>query len=448
MKSTSIYFTHILAVLITLSTMSVFSQITNNPISKSSGFSLEFAPKQIITQNLKPDNPKNIKGSIGYGNNIWTNKLYTINTDAPFETTVIADITSQSTSGDFYPDEYEYFYILDINDNFLRKTDVANGETVGSVFIEMPLAEGIWTVLTIHKTTGVFYGVATNGTQSNVYEINKTTGATTLYLSTGLPAVISGTFDGEGLMWLFEIANDSIYKLDIDSQNIQLVGAAGFDGDSPQGMGYDALEDNVYLAAYEKNVGPQLRLLNPLTGVASYICNLPGETTAFGFPGGTVPIQHSIQIPTGWSSISSFVNPEDTDMANILSEIIDDFILMENINGDLYWPQQGITTLQNWDASHGYIINMSEPATLTITGTPIENLTLNFDAGWNILPIVVPEEYPVDVLFENIDGFVMAKEIVGTKIYWPEHDINTIGDLIPGKAYSIYSTQNISVAFE
>jgi len=122
--------------------------------------------------------------------------------------------------------------------------------------------------------------------------------------------------------------------------------------------------------------------------------------------------------------------------------------LIENNAGEVYWPQQNITSLQTWNPSQGYIINMAQTATLTITGTPIENLTLNLNTGWNTLAVFVPDEYPIDQLFANAEGFVMAKEIAGTGIYWPQHQINTLSTLMPGKAYYIYTTQNISVTFQ
>lgn len=40
--------------------------------------------------------------------------------------------------------------------------------------------------------------------------------------------------------------------------------------------------------------------------------------------------------------------------------------------------------------------------------------------------------------FGNLtEDITMIKEIAGTGIYWPGHEINTIGELQPGKAYFI-----------
>jgi hypothetical protein len=64
-----------------------------------------------------------------------------------------------------------------------------------------------------------------------------------------------------------------------------------------------------------------------------------------------------------------------------------------------------------------------------------------------MIPVLVSEPYAVGDLFEDVDGFVMAKEVAGTKIYWPEHGINTIGELMPGKSYNVYTSQSAIVRF-
>jgi len=417
------------------------------PENAGSEFSLQIAPQSSSLEKAKYEPSLLTDGSLAYANNVWTNDFFSFDTDDPMTVSVIDKISTQSASGDFHPDDPDHMYVIDINENYLRKIEISSAQTIDSVNVPVPIAGGIWAVLSINKTSGAFYGIATNGSASNVYEINPETGNTAPFFETGLAAVISGTFDNAGLLWLLEIKDDNVYKLNINTLNLELVGAVGFDADSPQGMGYDVAEDQVYLAAYEKNVGPQLRLLNRTTGAASFIGNLPGETTAFGFPGSVAPIEHIIQIPAGWSGISSYVDPQDNNLGNILNPVSDEFILLKNMAGNVYWPQQNISSLQTWTATEGYIINMDQPATLTISGNPIDNQALNFTSGWNILAVITPNETPVDALFENIEGFVMAKEIAGTGTYWPEHQINTLGNVVPGKAYYIYCTQDISVTF-
>lgn len=280
-----------------------FAQQSNENSGQVAGISLMFAQPG-TNQDIpgKTDfNPTD--GSTAYGNNVWTNELFSVDTDNPLDVNVIGNMTFQTASGDFHPDETDVMYVMDINTNYLGKIDISSGETVDSVLVPVPLTDGIWTVLTIHKSTGEFFGVATNGSESNVYEINPDDGSTSLAFNTGLSAVISGTFDGAGMIWLFEIVDDGIYMLDIDNMDLEFVGLAGFNGNFAQGMGYDSQEDEIYLAAYEEGVGPQLRLLNQITGEATLIADLPGETTAFGFPG-------SIEFPEYYTVREVYTEPE------------------------------------------------------------------------------------------------------------------------------------------
>lgn len=320
--------------------------VAQNPIRLTSppgALSLKFAPpvnaeKKWLTQATD--------GSTAYGNNVWTNDFFSFNVDDPTGINTIGKMTFQTASGDFAPNDDSHIYVLDINTNYLGKIDISDGETVDSVFVGMPLNGGIWTVLTIHKSSGNFYAVATNGSNSNVYKIDPVDGATTLVFNTSLPAVISGTFDSDGNIWFFEIVTDDIYKLRLSDMSLEYVGSAGFNGNYAQGMGYDSETDAIYLATYQDSVGPQLRMLNRITGEATYLADLPGETTAFGFPSPPIqPIEQLVEIRAGWSGISSYLEPELPMISDLFGPLSDHLTLLQDIEGSLFWPEQGINTL-------------------------------------------------------------------------------------------------------
>ena len=42
----------------------------------------------------------------------------------------------------------------------------------------------------------------------------------------------------------------------------------------------------------------------------------------------------------------------------------------------------------------------------------------------------------------------MLKDVAGTDIYWPAKNINTIGDLLPGKSYFIKMSEAGTVTFD
>ncbi len=418
----------------------VFSQDQNKTGETTKTFSLQFAAPDAIERSSYSQIDW-AKGSVAYGNNVWNNKLYSLQYEDTLASQVIGNLNTQATSGDFHPEDDQHLYTIDIISNMLRKIDISNASSEAVVQVPIPIEGGIWSVLAIHRLSGEFYGVATNGLVSNVYQIDTTDGSTNVVFATGLSAVISGTFDNMGILWFFDIADDNIYKLNISTLDFDLVGAAGFDGDSPQGMAYDVSADQIYLAAYEKNEGPQLRLLNRETGNANFLADLPGETTAFGFPGSLPLISQTLNLPAGWSGISSHIVPANLQLSEMLLPITGQFVMMQNSEGNMYWPQQSIATLQNWNPAQGYSIFMSEAASLTINGMDAETIGVPIRQGWNMIPVLSSEPYAVDLLFENFEGLVIVKDIAGTGVYWPEFTINTIGDLLPGKAYYLYSTQ-------
>ncbi|MCF8365442.1 MAG: HYR domain-containing protein, partial [Bacteroidales bacterium] len=227
-----------------------------------------------------------VNSGFGYANNVWTNELYTFDPADLATASVVTGLTVISGSGDFHPDDPIHIWMMDASEQILYKIDISNGLIAENIPVPIPFDDGFWTVLSIEKSTGDFYGVATNGSQSNLYLIDPFSGISTLALELGIPAVISGTFDGAGILYLFDIALDEMWAVDIFNNTTLLLGPAGFDGNYAQGMGWDSQTNKVYLAAYNNVDGPELRLLNTATGYTTFLGELPGETTGFGFPVG------------------------------------------------------------------------------------------------------------------------------------------------------------------
>jgi hypothetical protein len=111
----------------------------------------------------------------------------------------------------------------------------------------------------------------------------------------------------------------------------------------------------------------------------------------------------------------------------------------------LYYPAFGINTLGNFSTDHGYVSKMSETVTLPVTGFMADNDIL-LTAGWNLLPVI--STCAVDVtLLDEVDGFVIAWDVAGDGIYYPEYGINTIGAMMPGAAYYVKMENEENFAF-
>lgn len=228
-----------------------------------------------------------LRGSIAYGNNLQNATMYHLDIADPSIISTYGNVSFAALCGDFMTDDPLHMWVIDLNDNYLKKVNVGTLEVVDSVNTPCPLADGLWSALPIHKGTGQIYGIATTGETSVLYEINPFVRSVTELLVLDIPAVISATFDMEGMMYLFDIDTDQMFALDINTLVYEPVGPAGFDGNYAQGMGLDPATDEVYLAAYDGTLGAQLRRLDKLTGNTVLLGNLPGETGAFGFPAST-----------------------------------------------------------------------------------------------------------------------------------------------------------------
>ena len=150
----------------------------------------------------------------------------------------------------------------------------------------------------------------------------------------------------------------------------------------------------------------------------------------------TVLVGHLIPINTGWSGISSYLQPVNPAIEVMFSPIMDNLIILYNMT-KVYWPDGDVYTLETWDAYSGYVIKVNDDVDLPVSGFDLQNKTVNLNPGWNLIPVLSNEPYNIEVLLGGLSGFVVAKDVAGPGVYWTTHGINTIGNVLPGKAYYV-----------
>ncbi len=119
---------------------------------------------------------------------------------------------------------------------------------------------------------------------------------------------------------------------------------------------------------------------------------------------------------------------------------------MASMNG-VYYPAQSINTLGNWDYYSGYQIKAEDDFDLTLTGAKIPNPEIDLAEGWNLVPVLSSCDVEVENLFSGIPSLQIVKEVAGTNLYWPAYNINTLGNLMPGKAYFVASADGGTISF-
>lgn len=154
---------------------------------------------------------------------------------------------------------------------------------------------------------------------------------------------------------------------------------------------------------------------------------------------------HTINIPQGWSGLSSYIIPQNSSVVAIFQPIINNLIILESQTA-MYWPGGGVNTIVNWNTHDGYMIKVSKPVQLTFTGALEQNQTLQINAGWNLIPVLSECEVNVATLFAGKD-LIIVKEVAGWNVFWPSMNINTIGNLLPGKAYQVKMNSPTEITF-
>jgi PKD repeat protein len=162
----------------------------------------------------------------------------------------------------------------------------------------------------------------------------------------------------------------------------------------------------------------------------------------------TAPLlTQEINIPAGWSGLSGYLIPENADLDILLQQITGEMIILQSLDG-VYYPGAGINTIGQWDNHKGYQIKTTNDITLTITGWEDNSHEVNLQTGWNLLPVLSECNVPVAELLNATGGsIVIVKEIAGSGIYWPSMNIATLDWLMPGEAYWVRTTSDVTVTF-
>ncbi|MEI7981204.1 MAG: carboxypeptidase-like regulatory domain-containing protein, partial [Bacteroidota bacterium] len=242
-----------------------------------------------------PPLPLKGKGDIGYAFDIYPGRnFFSFNPEDPASQNVICPITMAPAGGTFDALNTGFIYLIDFNDNFLKKADITSGAVIPIGFCNPGNYPNRWTGISVDKTTNVMYGIATNLGVSKLYTIDMNTGTITLIGSTGIPGAIDLAIDGKGQMYSFDIVNDEAWKVDKTTGASILLGSIGYDANYAQGMGWDPATDIIYITAYNDATGySELRILDRITGNTTLVGNLSGEVDGLAFPG----------VGAGWVSI-------------------------------------------------------------------------------------------------------------------------------------------------
>jgi hypothetical protein len=158
------------------------------------------------------------------------------------------------------------------------------------------------------------------------------------------------------------------------------------------------------------------------------------------FFGIITPAQLAINLPQGWSTISTNVEPIESNMNDVFQGLTDKIKIVKNGVGQVYIPADNINTIGNWKVRDAYQIKMNSADSLIIHGLQVipqaEQITLQ--AGWNLIAYFRTTPISVEQgLSSIVDNIQIVKNNLG-QMYVPAYGINTIGEMQPGEGYYIY----------
>ncbi len=156
---------------------------------------------------------------------------------------------------------------------------------------------------------------------------------------------------------------------------------------------------------------------------------------------------HTISLNAGWQGLSSYVMPVEDDIELIFDPVVSNLVLAATFDGNIYYPgSPPVNTIVLWASQSAYQVKMSGTTSLAVMGNSETNRIFSLSSGWNLVPVICNTPVDAGLLFGSADVEVV-KDVAGLGVYWPDMAINTLGDLLPGRAYFARMNTSGSVSF-
>jgi len=196
----------------------------------------------------------------------------------------------------------------------------------------------------------------------------------------------------------------------------------------------------------------QCNLQNEVQAVATYDLEMPDQGFFADFGSSKLnslfdAYGQYFNMSQGWNGVSSYIVPANSSVEDIMAPVVNDLIIMRNLT-QVYWPEEEINTIGDWDNTSGYAIKFTDDVTFDIYGSSMADKTLTVASGWSYLPVLSECDVDAITLFEaNQDNIVLVQDLIGTQVYWPEMGVYSLQTLVPGKSYKIKANSEFELTF-
>ena len=146
-----------------------------------------------------------------------------------------------------------------------------------------------------------------------------------------------------------------------------------------------------------------------------------------------------IELNQGWNLISTYIIPDYPNISDVFQPVINNIFLAKDEFGNVFWPEWDLNNIGDNTPGKAYKIKMNADDTLQVRGAVADpqDYPLILPEGWSYLGYLLSQNEDPSVILESIeDDLVLIKDAIGN-IYFPEYDVNTMGDMIPGQGYQV-----------
>ncbi|GGG46136.1 T9SS type A sorting domain-containing protein [Bizionia arctica] len=198
----------------------------------------------------------------------------------PFNIASVAVITNDIYASDF--DVTGTLYALATTDVNLVSVE----PDTGAITIVAPLTGAATDVtysgLSWNQTNSTMYALTTDGTTTNLYTLDLTTGAMTLIGATGTTLGIWLAIDNAGIIYMADIGNDNFYTLNPTTGAATLVGPLGVDISFAQDADVDPVSNTLYMAGYIGGGVNNIYSVDVTTGTATSLGTVNNNDAELG----------------------------------------------------------------------------------------------------------------------------------------------------------------------
>ncbi|MCK5618862.1 MAG: hypothetical protein KAJ17_05655, partial [Candidatus Krumholzibacteria bacterium] len=198
-------------------------------------------------------------------------------------------------AGDFASGDNSFAYAVNDMNQFMEIDTSTGTQTVLGTL--SPFGAETFTGMAVDPTDGKMYLSSTDVSNSSLYLVDVQAVTATRIGSIGMPGTIAIAVDDQGDMYGHDIVTDELVRIDMTTGAGTPIGSLGYDANFGQGMAWDPVSGELYLAAFNNAtfVG-ELRIADRTTGATTLVGVLGGTTPGgtnqlgwMGIPGGSLP---------------------------------------------------------------------------------------------------------------------------------------------------------------